>query len=169
MLDTLGNLSNINGNIMIYKEKFKQAENEWDLENLYADLASEKGRNLTPMEKLHLRGLLCGFSPTEIAEKLEKKINGVEVDLSTTIYQYVKNLVNKSEEKLDNWRDICSLLDEAGYKSQQTNNTQANQSMPIYAQVHVSNLNIENEKIEIGVLIQLVLPLPSDSSKKDSN
>jgi hypothetical protein len=108
---------------MIYKEKFKQAENEWDLENLYADLASEKGRNLTPMEKLHLRGLLCGFSPTEIAEKLEKKINGVEVDLSTTIYQYVKNLVKKSEEKLDNWRDICSLLDEAGYKSQQTNNT----------------------------------------------
>jgi len=96
-------------------------------------------------------------------------VNGVEVDLSNTIYQYVKNLVNKSEEKLDHWRNICGWLEEAGYKSQQTHKTEENQSRILDAQVHVSNLNVENEKIEIGVLIQLVLPNPSDSSKKDSN
>jgi hypothetical protein len=55
-------------------------------------------------------------------EKLAKKLNDVEVDLSNTIYQYVKGLV-KSEEKLENWRNICGWLEEAGYKCQQTNKT----------------------------------------------
>jgi hypothetical protein len=169
MLDTLGNFLSENGNTMMYKEQFKQAENEWDLENLYADLVSVKGKNLTPMEKLHLRGLLCGCSPADIAEKLEKKVNGVEVDLSNTIYQYVKNLVNKSEEKLENWRNICCWLDDAGYKSQEIIQNQSNQSIPIDAHAHVSNVDVENQTIEIGVLIQLVLPLPTDSSKTDSN
>jgi hypothetical protein len=169
MLNTLGNFLSENGNTMMYKEKFKQAENEWDLENLYADLVSVKGKNLTPMEKLHLRGLLCGCSPADIAEKLEKKVNGVEVDLSNTIYQYVKNLVNKSEEKLENWRNICCWLDDAGYKSQEVIQTQSNQSIPIDAKATISNVNYQKQKVEIGVLIQLVLPLPSDSSKTDSN
>jgi hypothetical protein len=81
----------------------------------------------------------------------------------------VKNLVNKSEEKLDHWRTICCWLEEAGYKSQQINQTQSNQSIPIDAKVHISNINIENQAIEIGLLIRLALPTPSDSSKKDSN
>ena len=169
MLDTLGKFLSENGNTMMYKEKFKQAENEWDLENLYTDLVSVKGKNLTPMEKLHLRGLLCGCGPAEIADKLDKKVNGIEVDLSNTIYQYVKNLVNKSEEKLENWRNICCWLDEAGYKSQQTNQTQSNQSIPIDAKATISNVNYQKQKVEIGILIQLVLPTPSDSSKTDSN
>ena len=48
-------------------EEFSQAAQDWDLETLYADLASAKGKRLTPTEKLHLRGLLCGHSPVEIA------------------------------------------------------------------------------------------------------
>jgi len=146
---------------MIYKE----IESEWDLENLYADLASEKGRNLTPMEKLHLRGLLCGCSPSEIADKLNKKVNGVEVDLSNTIYQYVKNLVNKSEEKLDNWRNIRSWLEEAGYKNREIVKTQSDQLKDLNAKVHILNIHTENQTIEIGVLIQLVLP--PDSSEEN--
>jgi len=70
---------------------------------------------------------------------------------------------------IENWRNICCWLDEAGYKSQQIIQTQANQSRILDAQVHVSNLKVENEKIEIGVLIRLALPSPSDSSQKDSN
>lgn len=144
---------------------YKEVENEWDLENLYADLASEKGRNLTPTEKLHLRGLLCGCSPSEIAEKLNKKVNGIEVDFSNTIYQYVKNLVNKSDEKLDNWRNIRSWLEEAGYKNCEIVKTQSNQLKDLNAKVHISTIHIENQVIEIGVLIQLVLP--SDSSEEN--
>ncbi|MTJ48321.1 helix-turn-helix domain-containing protein, partial [Dolichospermum sp. UHCC 0259] len=54
------------------EERFVQATNYWDLETLYTDIASAKGKRLTPVEKLHLRGLLCGYSPAEIAERLNK-------------------------------------------------------------------------------------------------
>jgi hypothetical protein len=95
MLDTLGFFSTEDSNTMVHsKEQFDQAENYWDLENLYIDLASAKGKNLTPIEKRHLRGLLCRCSPSEIAEKLNKSLKGLEVDLSNTIYSYVKTLIN---------------------------------------------------------------------------
>jgi ABC-type uncharacterized transport system permease subunit len=70
---------------------------------------------------------------------------------------------------LENWRTICDWLEEEGYKSRQSIQTQANQSIPIDAKATISNVNYQKQKVEIGVLIQLVLPLPSDSSKKDSN
>ncbi len=38
-------------------DPFTQAANQWDLETLYTDLASAKGKRFTPTEKLHLRGL----------------------------------------------------------------------------------------------------------------
>ncbi len=98
-------------------EEFAQAANHWDLDTLYTDIASAKGKRLTPMEKLHLRGLLCGHSPAEIAAKLNKNAKGVEVDLSNTLYKYVKNLVDKSDEKIENWRKITEWLEESGYKT----------------------------------------------------
>ena len=33
------------------------------------------------------------------------------------LYQYVKSLVSRSEEKVENWRNICQWLEEAGYKN----------------------------------------------------
>ncbi len=95
---------------------FSQAAQEWDLESLYADLASAKGKPLTPIEKAHLRGLLSGCSPSEIAQKLDKIPRGVESDLCATIYKYVKYLLDKTE-KVENWRKIYEWLDESGYKS----------------------------------------------------
>ncbi|OAD21258.1 hypothetical protein THIOM_002978, partial [Candidatus Thiomargarita nelsonii] len=149
---------------------FVQAENQWDLENLYKDLASTKGKNLTPIEKLHLRGLLCGYSPAEIAEKRKKSARGVEVDLCKTLYQYVKTLVDRDNEKVENWRNICEWLEEAGYKCQQAaTQSQLSNPIPVDAKVHIENINIdENNQIEIGLNIRLAVPLPSDSSNKDS-
>jgi len=37
------------------EEKFKQAAELWDLERLYADLATVKGNPLARTEKLHLK------------------------------------------------------------------------------------------------------------------
>lgn len=48
----------------LQNEQFTQAANKWDLETFYEDLVSAKGKRLTPMEKLHLRGLLCCCSLT---------------------------------------------------------------------------------------------------------
>jgi len=88
----------------------------YHLETLYDDLASAKGKHLTPTEKLHLRGLLCGHSPAEIAEKLNKQAGGVETDLSATIYRYVKALAGIDGEKIEGWRKVKELLEAAGYK-----------------------------------------------------
>lgn len=54
------------------QEEFIEARNHWELEKLYIDLASAKGKALTPVEKKFLRGLLCGLSPAEIASTVYK-------------------------------------------------------------------------------------------------
>jgi len=95
-------------------KQFEEAASQWDLNRLYRDLALAKGEELTPVEKAHLRGLLCGCSPKEIAQQLCKSRKGVEVDLSKTVYQYVRNVLHNGEVK--NWRNIPVWLEHAGYK-----------------------------------------------------
>ena len=105
------------------KEEFAEASQHWTLEKLYADLAAAKKiwaphtrRYLTREEKAHLRGLLCGYSPDEIAEKLHKDISGVRSSLTKTIYRYVEQLIGKPPNALKNWRDVTDWLDETEYK-----------------------------------------------------
>lgn len=136
-------------------EQFSQAANEWDLETLYIDLASAKGKRLTPVEKLHLRGLLTGYSPAEIAQKLHKSIKGVESEVCTSLYIYVKNLVGKSNEKVENWRNICEWLEEAGYKIQVSPQYEITDSFPPNTWVKIGSISIEKEKIMIvGICIK---------------
>ncbi len=104
-------------------EDFAGAANDWDLERLYEKLARAKKEwashtraGLTPTEKLHLQGLLCGYSPAEIAEKLPKDRRGLEANLSRGLYRYVEILTGREPNTLSNWRDIIDWLDAAGYK-----------------------------------------------------
>ena len=117
------------------QENFDRCKIEWDLDRLYGDLAVAKdkisfnlhySKGLTETEKLHLRGLLCGYSPTEIATKLFKKKQGVQVDLCKTVYKYVKELVRNSADSVENWRDIAVWLEQAGYKTVVENVNQNN-------------------------------------------
>ena len=91
-------------------KQFEEAASQWDLSRLYKDLADAKGEELTPVEKVHLRGLLCGYSPKDIAQQLCKSRKGVEVDLSKTVYQYVKNALHNGEMK--SWRSIPVWLEQ---------------------------------------------------------
>ena len=107
------------------KDLFAEAATNWALQKLYKDLAVAKRefaphmrRGLTEAEKKHLRGLLCGYSPAEMAEKLYKKSRGVEADLCKTIYRYVEQLTKKPLNTLKNWRDIPQWLEQNGYKIQ---------------------------------------------------
>jgi hypothetical protein len=145
-------------------EQFSQAANHWDLETLYADLASAKRKRLTPVEKLHLRGLLCGYSPTEIAEKLGKNVKGVETDLCATLYRYVKSLVDKCSAKIENWRNITEWLEEAGYKTQSPTKLKAGSYLPENNAFNVTNISFENNQITIDVFLQITVPLPSELS-----
>jgi hypothetical protein len=107
------------------EDLFAEAATNWALQKLYKDLAvakrefaPHKRRVLTETEKKHLRGLLCGYSPAEMAEKLYKKSRGVEADLCSTIYRYVEQLTKKPLNTLKNWRDIPQWLEQTGYKIQ---------------------------------------------------
>ncbi|MDM8561355.1 hypothetical protein [Candidatus Parabeggiatoa sp. HSG14] len=137
-------------------EQFTQAEKEWDLERLYNDLTTVKGKKLTRIEKLHLRGLLCGYSPTEIAEMLHRNVRGLEVNLCNKLYKYVKTIVNREQERVENWRSICQWLEEAGYKAQ-TNQSKSNHSIPVDTKVHIEKITVENNKIEIFMNTQITI------------
>ena len=143
------------------EERFAQATKYWDLETLYTDIASAKGKRLTPVEKLHLRGLLCGYSPAEIAERLNKNVKGVEVDLSNTLYKYVKSLVDKSDEKVENWRNITEWLEEAGYKSQPSIESEIGDGVSIKLLVQEANITLEKNQLIIDLNIRIVAPSPS--------
>jgi len=160
---------------------FSEAEADWDLKRLYLDLTAVKGKTLSPIEKLHLRGLLCGCSPTDIASTRHKTPRAINVNLCKTVYHYVKILVNRGDEKVDNWRNIREWLEEAGYKIPSTEQSVTTQSIPMEATIHVSNTSIKTLNVEkntitvnrdkntitIDINIQLVAPLPTDSSKED--
>ena len=106
---------------------FAEARSDWNLERLYAELAEAKHQvaphtkpGLTPTEKERLRGLLCGFSPAEIAKQQFKQPRTVEVALCQTLYRYVETLTGRSHNALESWRDVASWLAAAGYQASKT-------------------------------------------------
>jgi len=156
------------------EEQFTEADNSWDLERLYTDLAMAKGRDLSPTEKLYLRGILCGYSPAKIAKKCHKSAGGVKVYLSSTVYQYVKIIVNK--EKVKNWTKIHEWLEIAGYKTlpmrHNVNIKKAKANISkCKLEAEIININIkENVNTDVTIMdinLRLVIPSSSDSSKKD--
>jgi hypothetical protein len=112
------------------EENFIEAANNWNLEKLYTDLAAAKGKGLTPVEKKFLRGLLCGYSPAEIAAQVYKSTNSsaVRVYLSNGLYKYIQELLIQQGETgmpIKNWSRVTNLLEKAGYKQG------SNQQLPL--------------------------------------
>lgn len=103
------------------EEQFTEATNHWSLEKLYIDLASAKGKGLTPVEKKILRGLLCGYSPAEIANAVyqTRSSSAVRVYLSNGLYKYIEEMLLKQSGqaiKINHWSRVTNLLEKAGYK-----------------------------------------------------
>lgn len=109
---------------------FTKAEQNWSLEKLYADLREAKQKELTNIEKCHLRGLLCGCSVEDIATEREIKAESLEGTLSTTLYSYIKVLLNlDSNEKITHWSNVSIFLEKAGYKIQVSEPSQSSHSI----------------------------------------
>lgn len=136
------------------EETFSEATCHWDLQTLYSDLTFAKGKPLTPVEKVHLQGLLSGHSPSEIAEKLNKTANGVETDLCATVYRYVKNLLDKTNERIDNWRNISQWLEDAGYKNKSAQ-VPINELLPDKSVVNISNVSVEHNQVVIVINLRI--------------
>lgn len=155
---------------MLQNDEFLEAEMEWDLSRLYKDLAIAKGRGksklLTPTEKLHIRGLLCGYSPVEIADKLHKDPEGLKVDLSNRVYQYVKGVLGKEDESVGNWRNIKEWLEEAGYRQPLGQTSFSIDSIPIDAAVKITNIN--RCRVMIEVHMRFTAPLSPANLEKNN-
>lgn len=136
------------------RQLFNEASQYWDLDTLFIDLASVKGKHLTPVEKLHLRGLLCGHSPSEIAEHLGKNSRGVEADLCNTVYRYVKYLLDKSEEKIENWRNIADWLEESGYKCVLPE-VAMDKIFPDKSIININTVNVERDQIVFQINLKI--------------
>lgn len=101
---------------------FAEAADNWNLENLYPELARVKQLNttrkakLSPAEKAILRGLLCGYSPKKIAVEIHWTYKSLSVELSKGLYRYVETLTNREFNTIKNWRNVTQWLEAAGYK-----------------------------------------------------
>lgn len=116
-----------NKHLQIPAQKFIEAAACWNLEQLYADLtaakqeyASSGKQRLTPLEKTYLRGLLCNYSPPEIAAALNRDCAGIRVDLSRGLYRYIEVLTLQQPK---DWKEIPSILEIFGYKQKSNGET----------------------------------------------
>ena len=145
---------------------FAEAAKQWDLEGIYQVLAEAKRqasprarKGLTDREKLYLRGLLCCYSPAEIARKLFQSPKGVDVYVSKTLYQYFKKLDNTPNERVGNWRNIHHRLEEAGYKTNSSSEKILNNYLPLTPLVNIVNIGIDqNNTLTIDINIRVALP-----------
>ncbi len=150
-------------------QDFSQAALQWDLDTLYSDLRNTIGKPLTPTEKLHLRGLLCGYSPAEIAETLGKDPKGVQTDLCASIYKYVKSLVGKTEQKIGNWRNISEWLNDAGYRSKPPPQIPVNNFLPEQSTVNLTNIHIETNQLVIAFNLRIPVSQGSELPTQNPN
>lgn len=109
------------------EDKFIEAIAYWNLEMLYLALESAKQqvypgkhKKLTASEQACLRGLLCRYSPSEIARELHREPKGLRVDLCRGLYVYIKTL---TAQDFQDWRDVSRVLAAAGYQAQVANIT----------------------------------------------
>ena len=140
----------------VINKQFIEAGKVFDLEKLYDDLATVKGKGLTITEKVYLRGLLCGHSPAEIADKLNKARNSVAVNLSSTLYPYLKQLLNKETRRINNWRNVVQWLREAGYERSFEPMTMTT-NLPAQAIVNIEK--IKQDQLLINVNIRMIASL----------
>lgn len=141
------------------QEDFPEAANHWNLEKLYIDLASSKGKGLTPVEKKILRGLLCGYSPSEIANIIYKTriSSSVRVYLSNYLYKYLETLLSLEAGeliKINHWSRVTTFLEKAGYKNKP--GSQATSQTPTELNLNSSNLvSIKNNRSDWGEAIDV--------------
>jgi hypothetical protein len=135
------------------EEEFIEAKNNWELEKLYVDLGSAKGKSLTPVEKKFLRGLLCGFSPAEIASTVyqSRSSSTVRVYLSNGLYKYIEEMLSERAGysiKVKSWSRVTQLLEKAGYKKQHLQLESLSNPLKIEIQKGISDLDKKSVLVE---------------------
>jgi|GEM_PF-3140050 len=127
---------------------FGKAKESWNLARLWEDLAVVKKevvpharRGLSKTERQDLCGLLCGYSPTEIAEQTFRQPGTLRVRFSQTLYRYVEALTARPKNSLKHWSYLRDWLEVAGYKLQLTGGSPPRVlTLPDYATPDIGNI-----------------------------
>jgi WD40 repeat protein len=143
-----------------HEEAFKEAEQEWELPRLYADLESVKQRYsshntrrkyLTLVEKCYLRGLLRYKNTKQIAKAVGSKEGTVKERLSEDggLYDYIEILIREktTEEIIRRWDMIPNYFEKAGYKKESPDFLKAKTSETFLSSTSVSEQPQTNQPI----------------------
>ncbi|AFY70168.1 hypothetical protein Pse7367_1892 [Thalassoporum mexicanum PCC 7367] len=98
-----------------YDNLFPEAQQNWDLDRLYADIEAINTKPLRSVEKACLRGLLCRFRPGQIAFKLNWTSGTLRVDLNKGLYRYIEALAEQPLNTL-RWDKVSEWIEARGYK-----------------------------------------------------
>ncbi|MBE9166113.1 HlyD family efflux transporter periplasmic adaptor subunit [Pleurocapsales cyanobacterium LEGE 06147] len=106
---------------MLEDKLFWKAADNWDLKRLYEKIESTKQhqsgeKQLTSLEKTVLRGLLCDYSPEQIANNLTGESYGLIVNLTWRLHKCIQTITNRKPQNIESYRDIPNWLEAAGYK-----------------------------------------------------
>ncbi|MFN3359859.1 MAG: NB-ARC domain-containing protein [Pseudanabaenaceae cyanobacterium] len=100
------------------EQAFSEAAQEWDLTRLYHDLEKISAKELKPIEKACLRGLLCRYRPGQIAHKLAWTAGALRVELNKGLYRYIEALTGQPPNTL-RWEKISEWLANYRYPDRQ--------------------------------------------------
>jgi len=163
---------------MIDEEKiFLEAQYYWDLEKIYdrfsqvkQEIAPNSRKGLNATERLYLRGLLCGYTPTEIARNLVKSPKGVEVYLCKTLYKYFKKITNvsdSSEQNTGHRHSIPHWSETEGYRLRSFSQSPSTAEKDLE---HLIKLNVMSYSQNSGTIdIKISIELPPDWKPKGKN
>ncbi len=103
------------------EELFPQAAQNWDLPVIYEQIEAAKQelfgeKQLTELQKTILRGLLCDYSPEQIAIVLPQGMHQSLVNITWNLHKCVKYLVGLESKTVESYRDIPRWLAIAGFK-----------------------------------------------------
>ena len=103
------------------EELFPQAAQNWDLPVIYEQIEVAKQelfgeKQLTELQKTILRGLLCDYSPEQIAIVLPQGMHQSLVNITWNLHKCVKYLVGIESKTVESYRDIPRWLAIAGFK-----------------------------------------------------
>lgn len=100
---------------------FPEAEQNWQLEKLYADLEQLNHKSLKPIEKACLRGLLCRYRPGQLSFKCNWTSGALRVELNKGLYRYIEELTGHAANTL-RWELVGDWL--AAYKKEDSSTQQ---------------------------------------------
>ncbi|MDJ0591478.1 MAG: HlyD family efflux transporter periplasmic adaptor subunit [Pleurocapsa sp. MO_226.B13] len=105
-----------------HQELFVEANNNLHLKQLYNRIETikiqQQQQPLTDLEKVCLRGLLCGYTPDKIAQKLVEELDPFLIHVTFwTLFRYIQIMAGREEERITNYQDIISSLEASGYKT----------------------------------------------------